>query len=108
MEDMTQQEREEAGMGAEPGKVSRRSEKLGKAFQNWRRALLQKLGDMQKKKELFMQWRSACRRGQLSVVYPSCMEDLLWTEDNMDHFLHEFASFDTHKRLWLEKKRRGK
>ena len=28
------------------------------------------------------------------------MQDLLWREDDMDHFLHTVASFETHKRLW--------
>ena len=31
------------------------------------------------------------------------MEDLLWTEDDMDHFLMTVASFETHKRLWKER-----
>ena len=51
MEDMTQQERVEAGMATTTTwTVSRRADKLGKAFQNWRRVQLKFLVDMQRKK----------------------------------------------------------
>ena len=33
-----------------------------------------------------------------------CVEDLLWTEDDMDNFLHTYASFETHKRMWQDKR----
>ena len=93
MEDMTQLDREEAGMATTTtwGKLPRRTEKLGKAFQNWRRVQMKFLADMQKKKIVFMTWR------QKDNV---CMQDWIWTEDDMDHFLHTVASFETHKRLW--------
>ena len=29
-----------------------------------------------------------------------CTEDLIWTEDDMDHFLNTVASFETHKQDW--------
>ena len=51
MQDMTQQERDEAGMTTT---VSRRAEKLGKAFQNWRRVQLKLLDKMQSKKMSFV------------------------------------------------------
>ena len=51
MTDMTQQERVEAGMATTTTwTVSRRADKLGKAFQNWRRVQLKLLVDMQRKK----------------------------------------------------------
>ena len=94
--DMTPQEREEAGMGP-PGKVSRHIEKLGKAFQNWREVQLKRLADMQKKKIFF-----ACWRREENML---CMQDLIWTEADMDYFLHTVASFETHKRHWLATKK---
>ena len=51
MQDMTQQERTEASG------TSRRVEKLGKAFQNWRRAMLHLLKGMILKKAYFLAWR---------------------------------------------------
>jgi hypothetical protein len=52
MEDMTQLDREEAGVTTTTtrGKLPRRTEKLGKAFQNWRRVQMKFLADMQKKR----------------------------------------------------------
>lgn len=52
MEDMTQLGREEAGMATTTtrGKLPRRTEKLGTAFQNWRRVQMKFLADMQKKR----------------------------------------------------------
>ena len=84
----------------EKGTVSRRTFKLGKAFQNWRRAQLKFLQEMHRKKMYFMAW---CReaKGERDEL---CMEDLLWTEDDMDHLLHTVASFETHKHLWKERR----
>ena len=105
MEDMTPLEREEAGMAPTTtwGKLPRRTEKLGKAFQNWRRVQMKFLAEMQYKKILFMSWKGVAQwrlgldgQGENKV----CMQDLLWREDDMDHFLHTVASFQTHKRLW--------
>ena len=31
------------------------------------------------------------------------LADLLWTEDDMEHFLRTVASFETHKARWLQK-----
>ena len=53
MEDMT----EEDWRWALPTHVSRRVEKLGKAFQNWRRAQLHRLEGMKIKKVTFLAWR---------------------------------------------------
>ena len=105
MEDMT----EEDWRWALPTHVSRRVEKLGKAFQNWRRAQLHRLEGMKIKKVTFLAWRvflneEKVERGESRTEeVPVCEEDLLWTEDDMDHFLHTVASFETHKRIWKEK-----
>ena len=52
MGDMARQERVEAGMeeATPTWTYSRRAEKLGKAFQNWRRRQLKILSDMQKRR----------------------------------------------------------
>ena len=68
MEDMTQEERDEVrflstqeGRG-QAGHVSRRVEKLGKAFQNWRRAMLHLLKGMILKKAYFLAWRMCWKK----------------------------------------------
>ena len=113
MEDMTQEERDEAGFlstqeeRGQAGHVSRRVEKLGKAFQNWRRTQLHLLAGM-KIKVTFLAWRvflneEKVERGESRTEeVPVCEEELLWTEDDMDHFVHTVASFETHKRIWKE------
>ena len=60
------------------------------------------LQNMQMKKIFFMCWQ---RQWQDPVgLNLLCMEDLVWTEDDMDHFLHTVATFETHKRLWKERR----
>ena len=95
MEDMTQQE-----LCREAVAVSRRTYKLGKAFQNWKRVQLKLLQDMQSKKVFFMTWRRAVQKDDNLL----CLEDLLWTEDDMDNFLDTVASFETHERLWKQRR----
>ena len=56
IQDMNQDEQEEA--------TSRRVEKLGKAFQNYRRAILKIRLDMVKKKVLFVLWHGVTKRGR--------------------------------------------
>ena len=88
--DMEDAEQEEAKT------TSRRVEKLGKAFQNYRRSIIKKLREMVEKKKLrslFEAWRSSERSN-------SALADLVWTVDDMDHFLRTVASFDTHKAIW--------
>ena len=88
MQDMTQQERGHAAQ-------SHRIHKLGKAFQNYRRAQLKNLAEMQVKK--------ICLMGLLPRQH-LCMEDLVWSEDDMEHFLHTICSFETHEHLWKEQR----
>ena len=91
MEDMTQQDR---------GNVvqSKRSMKLGKAYQNYRRFAQKKLEDLQYLKIFFVAWKKEAQKRSAELS----MEDLHWMEDDMDHFLHTTASFQTHKYHWLE------
>ena len=74
--------------------------KLGKAFQNWRRAILHALRGKQLQKSFFLAWRNACPLQQGT----GCMADMIWTEDDMDHFLITVASFSAHKRSWKEQR----
>ena len=55
MQDMTLQERQQAGLHGEQ-RVSRRCHKTGKAFQNYRRAQLNLLQGMIHKKIFFIAW----------------------------------------------------
>ena len=106
MDDMTQEERKEAMLHQEEEEGTRqtsRSSKLGKAFQNWRRVQLKFLHDMQRKKFFFVSWQRVVQGENML-----CMQDLIWTEDDMDHFLMTVASLETHKRLWKEKGRSGR
>ena len=90
MQDMTLQQRGDVVQ-------TRRTSKLGKAYQNWRRSQLKFLADMKRKKVFFVAWvRWRWSRGIM------CLKDLLWTEDDMDHFLHTVSSFETHKRRWRQ------
>ena len=60
---------------------------------------LKRFADMQKKKIFFACWRSTVREENTL-----CMQNLIWTEADMDHFLHTVASFETHKRHWKERR----
>ena len=91
MQDMNRDEQEDAKTS------SRRVEKLGKAFQNYRRAIINILRDMFLKNVYFLAWRH-------QIISNMTFADLVWTEDDMEHFLRTVASFETHKRLWLQKR----
>ena len=95
MQDMTLQEREFVA-------CSRRSVNLAKSFQNWKRSQLKFLREMQIKKMFFMAWR----RGEKENKEDLCMQDFLWTEDDMDHFLQTVSTFETHKNIWRQKRKR--
>ena len=73
IQDMDQDEQEEAKT------TSRRVEKLGKAFQNYRRAILNILQTLIIKKSYFVAWRHEDPANM-------ALSDLLWTEDDMNHF----------------------
>ena len=85
MQDMTLQEREYVAHG--------RSVKMAKSFQNWKRSQLKSLTEMHRTKMFFMAWKREVQGKGKDL----CMEDLLWTEEDMAHFLHTFCSFETHK-----------
>ena len=73
---------------AEELKYSRRAVKLGKAFQNYRRAILHKLRRACLLKRIFSLWRS------VSLPVALCLLDLILTEDDMSYFLQKVASFE--------------
>ena len=98
MQDMTPQEHQWADVHEEQ-RDSRRCTKTGKAFQNYRRVLLHILRGMVKKKRYFMIWRSLVPKWSHAFK----MEDLIWTEDDMENFLNTKASLETHKHLWRER-----
>ena len=87
MKDLTQQE---CGEEAK----SRRFSKLGQSFMDYRMKILMVLDKHMIMKIFFVVWLKAYTGEDL------CMEDLCWTEDDMDHFVHTVASFQTHKRDW--------
>ena len=82
MQDMPQQMRGEA-VGEE-------------AFQNYRRSILKKLDQYELKKAFLMVWLKIFRKEDI------CMEDLCFTEDDMEHFLNTVCSFETHEREWYK------
>ena len=73
-------------MAAHVHKQSRRTEKLGQAFKNYRRNQLYRL-----KKAM---------HAKANNTNAKCLDDRVWNEDDMDNHLHEVASFDTHKTWW--------
>ena len=87
MKDLTQQECGEAAKSC-------RIFKLGQSFKDYRMTILMTLDEHLTMKVFFAVWLKADRGEDL------CMEDLCWTEDNMDHFLHTVASLHTYKRVW--------
>ena len=91
MQDMTLQECQDAC----------RSLKWRKAFQNWRRSILKTLSEMKNLKCFFVAWRNQVNllKGKEGDL---CLADLLWTEDDMDHFLHTVSSFKARKETWQE------
>ena len=91
IQDMNQDAQEEAKT------TSRRVEKLGKAFQNYRRAILNIHRDMVKQTRFVV----ACRRQERSEL---ALADLVWAEDGMAYVLQTVASFEKHKARWLQKR----
>ena len=96
VQDLTQQQHR---LACDSGvtKQSRRIHKCGKAFQNYRRAMHRVLKDKHLMKVCFKCWNYLRKPEELT------MHDLVWTEDDMDHFLFTFGSFEEHKRRWLQK-----
>ena len=93
----------EEGPREEAKNPSRRAKKLGKSFQNYRRSISNILRDMMKQKAYLMAWRTAfrARRGRPDDM---ALADMVWTEEDMEHFLRTVASFERHKALWLQKR----
>ena len=56
-----------------------------------RQAILQKQWFMMKKKAIRRTWLRHFKEQDMTL------EDWLWTEDDMDHFLQTVASYETHK-----------
>ena len=83
---------------------SRRCIKLGKAYQNYRRAQMRRLDQMPLKKTVFVIWKRLAQ----GTVSEMCMEDMIWTEDDMDHFLHTECSFQAHKEYHYETEEKRK
>ena len=82
-------------------KRSRRADKLGKAFQNYRRAILQKLRGAQLLKRALVAWQLSKRKAAC------CPADWIWNEDDMSYFLMTKASFEEHaKRQAIKRKER--
>ena len=76
-----------------------RTIKLGAAFKNFRRGIVNLLNRMIKSKLFFMLWRNS----HLHEKYTP-FEDMLWTQDNLDYFLRTQASFEAHKAWWLRER----
>ena len=82
-------------------KRSRRADKLGKAFPNYRRAILQKLRGAQLLKRALVAWQLSKRNAAC------CPADWIWNEDDMSYFLMTKASFEEHaKRQAIKRKER--
>ena len=99
IQDMTPEQRLDATHGSFG--AQRREYKLGPAFANYRRAIYRKLTDMRLKKVVFHGWRHG-HRDRMSIA------ELVWTEEDMDHFLTTVASYESHKKSWLAKREERK
>lgn len=98
---MTKEKREEANARGEERQTTwhrRRVEKFGKAFQNYRRAIIHKLDTKLLLDKWMYQWRGECPEHVVSVA------DMVWTEQDMDELIRTVASFDSHKRMWQKKR----
>ena len=74
----------------------RRHMLLGKAFQNYRRTVLNHLKRWKLKKQCLCVWRKVAKSsaaGSAAHVKADCL-DLLWTDAHMEHFLNTYASFE--------------
>ena len=74
-------------------KLEQAKARLAKAFQIWRRQMLEQLRAMQYKKifKCFKAWQN----GNMQ-----CVADLIWRHEDMDNFLQTVASHTTHRQLW--------
>ena len=91
IQDMTPEQRLDATHGSFG--AQRREYKLGPAFANYRRAIYRKPTDVRTKKSVFHGWRYG-HRDRMSIA------ELVWTEEDMDHFLTTVASYESHKKSW--------
>ena len=67
-----------------------RTIKLGKSFQNWRRCQFYRL-------EKVMNTKAVSKTAK-------CLDDLLWSEDDMANYLHDVATFGAYKTWWYEER----
>ena len=81
-------------MAAHVHKLSRRTEKLGQAFNNYRRNQFFRL--------------EKAMRAKANNANAKCLDDMVWNEDDMDNYLHQVASFDTHQKWWIWGRRKPK
>jgi hypothetical protein len=77
--------------------TSKREQRLRPAFQNYRRATEDKLLRAKLCKKVFGRWAAVSARCKPTL------EDLLWTDDNMMHFLSTQVTFEAH----VDFRRRG-
>ena len=70
-------------------KPSRRINNLGKAFQNYRRTILNHLEIWKMRKVWLWRWRRVCTNFKGPVTF--AMQ--VWTDDNMEEFVKKVASF---------------
>ena len=78
--------------------VSKRTAKLGKAFQNYRRAILHLFWGMMVKNRFFEAWWH-----KTHPTHRRALAYLMFTDDDMEHFLNTVASFKEHKDRWHKK-----
>ena len=69
--------------------------KLAKAFQIWRRQMLEQLRAMQYKKIFFEAWQNGTMQ---------CVADMIWRHEDMDNILQTLASYTTHRQLWEQER----
>ena len=76
-------------------KLEQAKRRLAKAFQIWRRQMLEQLRAMQYKKifKCFEAWQNFNGTIQTKA-------DMIWSREDMDNFLQTVASHTTHKQLW--------
>ena len=86
----------------EEEEAPRRTVKLGQAYKNYRRNIAFKLAKHFAKKASFAMWLKVFRKEDI------CLEDLCFTEEDMDHFLNTVASWEAHEQEWKNSLRRGR
>ena len=75
-------------------RVSRRTFSLSKAFQNYRRVVLNALKDWQLKKRVFYRWRRSNDMNGDTVL----LSDFIWADADMENFLQTYASYEAQLR----------